>query len=92
MKLVIISIIILGIGIIAMSITVWIKKGGKFPDSEISHNKAMRERGIICASAEEKILWKKKGSKSNPTEEKESDCNICGETSCIIKDIKNNRS
>ena len=61
MKLIILSIIVLGIGILGMCFNIIFRKNGKFPDSEIEHNKELRKRGIICASEMERKLWRKKG-------------------------------
>lgn len=32
-----------------LSVTMLIKKGGRFPDTHVGHNKEMRKRGITCA-------------------------------------------
>ena len=57
MKVLIAAIIIVGFSFLAMSVTIIFKKGGKFPDGEISRNKHLRENGIICAKDEELKLW-----------------------------------
>ena len=61
MKLIIISIIVLGIGILGMCFNIIFRKNGRFPETEIEKNKEMRKRGIICASEMERRLWNKKG-------------------------------
>jgi hypothetical protein len=48
-KIIIVSIVLLAIAFTAMSINILIKKNGKFPKSQIGHNKKMREKGIECA-------------------------------------------
>lgn len=52
-----IKIIFLALGLMAiafagMAITILIKKNGKFPNTHISQNKALRKQGIQCASNE----------------------------------------
>ena len=37
----------------ALAIRILLKKGGRFPETEISRNKALRERGIRCVKEEE---------------------------------------
>ncbi|GAB4457177.1 MAG: hypothetical protein Fur0028_11740 [Bacteroidales bacterium] len=51
------KIIFLALGLIAiafagMAITILLKKNGKFPNTHISENKALRKQGIQCASNE----------------------------------------
>lgn len=46
-------------------------RGKPFPDGEISHNKALRKQGIICAKEEELRIWKKTGKHG-------SGCEACG--------------
>jgi hypothetical protein len=49
-----ISVVVLAICFIGLALNVLTKKGGKFPEIEIGHNKAMRERGITCVKCDEK--------------------------------------
>lgn len=62
-KTLILSIVLLAVAVAGMAITIIVKKDGKFPDGEISHNKELRKRGIICAKEEEIRLWGRKGKK-----------------------------
>lgn len=64
MKVFVITIILVGLCVFGLCFNIIFKKDGKFPDGEIAHNKELKKRGIVCASAEEKILWSKKGSKN----------------------------
>ena len=43
--------------IAGMAISIILRKDGKFPDGEISHNRELRSRGIECAKAEELRRW-----------------------------------
>jgi hypothetical protein len=48
-KLLIISVLMISLILILLGIKILLKKKGQFPDTHISHNKEMRERGISCA-------------------------------------------
>ena len=50
MRLVIISILLVGLAFVLLGIKVLFVKGGKFPSGHIHSSKAMRDRGITCAS------------------------------------------
>ena len=56
---------ILALGVIGMAVTIIVKPDGKFPDGEISHNRELRKRGVICAKEEELRLWGKKKRKTD---------------------------
>ena len=47
--------ILLGIALIGLGITMLIKKNGKFPETHIGKNKAMKERGINCANTTDRL-------------------------------------
>ena len=64
MSLIIISIAVLAIAIFLMSFNIIFRKDGKFPETEVGHNKEMRKRGLKCAKGEEKALWRKQKSPS----------------------------
>ena len=51
---------LLALAVLGLSVTILVKKDGKFPDGEISHNKELRRRGVICAKEEELRLWRKR--------------------------------
>ena len=59
MKVVLLAILLLALGVAGMAVSILVKKDGKFPDGEISHNKELRRRGAICAKEEELRLWRK---------------------------------
>lgn len=80
-KLVLISVILIGFCVFLLCFNIIFRKDGKFPDTEIEHNKEMRKRGIQCAKVEEKKLWGKKsrkGTNADQTVECTSDCGSCG--------------
>lgn len=76
----------MAIGIFGMAITIIVKKDGKFPDGEISHNKALRKQGIICAKEEELRMWGKKGSMRRKKGDKRisPDCSESGCQGCAF--------
>lgn len=60
MKVFLLAAVLLAVAVVGMAVTILVKPGGKFPDGEISHNKELRRRGIICAKEEELRLWGRK--------------------------------
>lgn len=82
MKLIILTIIIVGICVFLLCFNIIFRKDGKFPDTEIEHNKELRKRGIQCAKMEEKKLWGKKntGNKGHKADGCNNDCGSCGAT------------
>ena len=47
----IIIVVLVGLSLIGLGIGMLLKKGGKFPNTHIGRSKAMRDRGIDCASS-----------------------------------------
>ena len=47
-----ITVIILVICVVLLSVKVLFKKGGKFPNTHIEGNAALREKGICCAKTQ----------------------------------------
>ena len=75
---------LLALAVLGLSVTILVKKDGKFPDGEISHNKELRRQGVICAKEEELRLWRKRhpsatatGSGQRPDTCPESGCDGC---------------
>lgn len=68
-KLLIISAVILIPSLAFLSIRILFKENGRFPETHISRNKAMRDRGIKCAQHNE--------IGCNPISDF-SDCALCG--------------
>ena len=48
-KLLIISAVLVGVAMAGLAISILLKPRGRFPETHISRNKAMRDRGIRCA-------------------------------------------
>jgi hypothetical protein len=44
-----------GIAVLLLGIRVFFVKGGKFPNSHIEGNKALRDKGICCAARQDSM-------------------------------------
>lgn len=77
MQLIIISLIVVGIAVFLLSFNIIFRKDGKFPETEIGHNKEMRRRGLMCAKSEEKILWHKNNPRFNSESSQGGCCSSC---------------
>jgi len=80
MKVFLLAVILLAAAVAGMAVTILVKSEGKFPDGEISHNKELRKRGVICAKEEELRIWGHRGHKHN----KEQKCPEGGCDSCDL--------
>ena len=80
MKLLLLTFAIVGLCVFLLCFNIIFKKDGKFPDTEIEHNREMRKRGIQCAKIEEKKLWNKKNNRNKGQNNHDctSDCGSCG--------------
>ena len=56
----IITALLVGISILLLGIRIFLKKGGKFPNIHIGGSKVMRDRGISCATSQDRTARKKK--------------------------------
>jgi hypothetical protein len=53
LKLLLLAVGLLGIAFLGFALQILIKKNGKFPETSISKNKALREKGITCVKHDE---------------------------------------
>ena len=51
----VIVVILLGLALVGLGLTMLIKNNGKFPETHIGKNKAMKERGIHCANTTDRL-------------------------------------
>ncbi|MBQ0095142.1 MAG: hypothetical protein MJY96_03490 [Bacteroidaceae bacterium] len=58
-KTLIIVILMLLAAVALLSVSIWAKKGGKFPNIHVGHNPAMRKRGIGCVETQHAQAQKK---------------------------------
>ena len=61
------TLLIIAISVALLSITIIIKKNGKFPNTHVGGNKNMRKRGIKCAQSQDRDA-----RKNNPMAVKET--------------------
>lgn len=52
-KIIFLSLVIMAIAFAGLAISILLKKNGRFPNTHISQNKALRKQGIQCASHED---------------------------------------
>ena len=56
LKTIIISFILLAVAILLMGIRIFFTKKGTFPNTHISGSQAMKDRGISCATSQERQI------------------------------------
>ncbi|MBP5210327.1 MAG: hypothetical protein J6Z27_00610 [Bacteroidales bacterium] len=78
-KVLILSIVVVAVAVVGLCFNIIFRKDGQFPDGEISHNKELRKRGVVCAKEEELKLWRKTHRGKNPTcaDLGCGDCRVC---------------
>ena len=54
LKTIIISFVLLAVAILLMGMRIFFTKKGTFPNTHISGSQAMKDRGISCATSQEK--------------------------------------
>ncbi|MDE7459088.1 MAG: hypothetical protein K2M77_09520 [Muribaculaceae bacterium] len=54
MKLVLLSIAIIGLSVVLLGVKVLFVKGGRFPSGHVGHSAALRRKGISCAHNDQK--------------------------------------
>jgi len=53
LKILLLAIGLVGIAILGFALNILFKKNGSFPETSISKNKALREKGITCVKHDE---------------------------------------
>ena len=70
MEVFLLSVILIAIAFLALGVGIFFRKEGKFPETEVGHNRHMRALGITCAKCDERKNWnefkKKQQPKINP--------------------------
>ena len=69
-KTILIGIVILLAAVLLMGMKVFFSKKGKFPDLHISNHEAMKERGITCATSQDREGFNKQNIFEKLTTEK----------------------
>ena len=49
-----ITLLLIAVGMVLMSVTILIKKGGRFPNTHVCGNKHLRQKGISSAQTQDK--------------------------------------
>lgn len=62
MKILIISVILVGLAVFLLCFNIIFRKDKPFPSGDIGANPELLKRGIRCATSEEMKLWGRKGS------------------------------
>jgi len=66
LKTFLLAVLFLLAGVALLSVGIWIRKGGKFPNIHVGKNPAMRKRGIGCVETQDA-----QARKANPMAVKE---------------------
>ena len=66
MKVFLAAVIFVGLCVLGLGFNIFFRKNGRFPDTEIESNPAMRKLGIKCAKQEEIELWNSKPEGERP--------------------------
>ncbi len=61
----IISAILLFTAILLLGVRIFFVKGGKFPNTHVGGNKALRDKGIGCATSQDRAAQKNKSTSSH---------------------------
>ena len=88
MTVFLLAVLLLAAGVAGLAVTILVKKDGKFPDGEISHNKELRRQGIICAKEEELRLWKKHNPKAAASGSRPGTCPESGCDGCAFLELE----
>lgn len=56
---ILITLLIVAISLILLGVKILFVKGGKFPNTHISGNKALRDKGITCVQSQDREAQKK---------------------------------
>ncbi|HNQ38586.1 MAG TPA: hypothetical protein P5086_04425 [Prolixibacteraceae bacterium] len=59
LNILILAIVLVALAFAGLGITILLKKGGKFPNTHVSGNKYLRQKGIYCAQTQDKLEQKK---------------------------------
>ena len=51
--IILLSVVIVGLCVFGLCFNIIFRKNGRFPDSEVGHNKELRKRGVVCMREED---------------------------------------
>lgn len=78
---ILLTLIIVGLAIFLLCFNIIFRKDGKFPETEVGHNREMRKRGILCAKEEEIRMLRKEYRQNQKNSCPEDGCSTCA-TGC----------
>ena len=90
--IILLSVVIVGLCVFGLCFNIIFRKNGRFPDSEVGHNKELRKRGVVCMREEDERIWGKSthikvtGKRGRLKAEPDSDCLSCNQV-CKFKDL-----
>jgi hypothetical protein len=91
---ILLSVLIVGLCVFGLCFNIIFRKDGRFPDSEVGHNKELRKRGVVCMREEDERIWGKSthikvtGKKGLRKIHPDSECESC-DVSCRLKELIN---
>lgn len=72
MEVFLLSVVLVAVAFLALGVSIFFRRGGHFPETEVGKNRNMRELGIFCTKCDERRQWneikKKQKKKINPSE------------------------
>ncbi|MCI2121417.1 MAG: hypothetical protein LKK19_01785 [Bacteroidales bacterium] len=57
---IIIGAVVLAVCIVGLGFNIFFRKNGKFPEGDISRNREMRKKDIVCSREEDLRIWHEK--------------------------------
>lgn len=69
LKLILVSVVLLGIGFIGFAITILVKKNGQFPETHIGKTEFLKKEGVTCATSQDKLEQSKAFKKGQYSKE-----------------------
>ena len=55
LKLILVSVVLLGLGFIGFAISILVKKNGQFPETHIGKTEFLKKEGVTCATSQDKL-------------------------------------
>ena len=81
---ILIAIVLVGCCVLALSISIILRKKGKFPETEVGKNHNMRKLGIRCTKQEEMLRWRQLRGE---TVKYEDICSGCSGEKCAAEHL-----
>lgn len=52
-KTILLAVLVLAVCLVLMSVTILLRRNGRFPNTHVSGNKALRDKGITCVQSQD---------------------------------------